>query len=45
MSDAPRRIAPQLTAENEFFWTVGADGELCFERCADCAHTIHQAAS
>ena len=28
MSDAPNRIAPQLTPENEFFWTSGADGEL-----------------
>ena len=41
MSDAPKRIAPQLTPENEFFWTAGADGELRFKRCADCAHYIH----
>ena len=41
MSDAPKRIAPQLTPENEFFWTAGANGELRFKRCADCAHYIH----
>ena len=27
---------PQLTPENELFWTAGADGELRFQRCTTC---------
>jgi uncharacterized OB-fold protein len=37
----PRRIAPQLTPENRFFWTAGAEGELRFKRCRDCRSWIH----
>ncbi len=41
MSESPRRIPPLLTPENRFFWTAGADGELRFKRCRDCARWIH----
>ena len=35
------RPLPQLTPENEFFWTSGADGKLRFRRCADCGSFQH----
>jgi len=35
------RVLPQLTPENEHFWRSGARGELCFLRCAACAHLVH----
>ena len=41
MSDKPFRILPQLTPENEHFWTGGAAGELRFLRCAGCRRYIH----
>jgi uncharacterized OB-fold protein len=41
VTDTPQRIPPLLTPENRFFWTAGADGELRFKRCRDCAHWIH----
>jgi acetyl-CoA acetyltransferase/uncharacterized OB-fold protein len=35
------RPLPQLTPENEFFWTSGADGYLRFRRCANCGAFQH----
>lgn len=32
---------PQLTAENEFFWTAGADGVLRIQQCRSCEALIH----
>jgi uncharacterized OB-fold protein len=32
---------PALTAENEFFWTSGEDGELRFQRCNACSQYLH----
>lgn len=32
---------PQLTPENRFFWTSGADGLLRFQRCQDCGTYLH----
>jgi acetyl-CoA acetyltransferase/uncharacterized OB-fold protein len=34
-------VLPLLTAENEFFWTSGADGLLRFQRCESCSALIH----
>ena len=35
------RIIPQVTPENEHFWRGGAEGELRFLRCENCAEFIH----
>ncbi len=35
------RIVPQLTPENEWFWTSGADGVLRIQGCADCDTLVH----
>nr|WP_240982120.1 OB-fold domain-containing protein [Streptomyces sp. S3(2020)] len=32
---------PQLTDQNAFFWTSGADGRLRIQECASCASLIH----
>ena len=32
---------PQLTFDNEFFWTSGADGVLRIQECGDCTALIH----
>ena len=32
---------PQLTFDNEFFWTSGADGTLRIQECGDCKSLIH----
>lgn len=41
MSAAPGRPLPQVTAENEFFWTSGADGKLRLQVCQACDSLIH----
>ncbi|MDO3634892.1 thiolase C-terminal domain-containing protein [Mycolicibacterium arseniciresistens] len=41
MTDIPGRPVPQLTAQNEFFWTAGADGVLRLQQCQDCESYIH----
>jgi uncharacterized OB-fold protein len=41
MPDPPFRILPRLTADNEFFWTSGADGRLRFLRCTVCRYIVH----
>jgi acetyl-CoA acetyltransferase/uncharacterized OB-fold protein len=41
VTGAPERPLPQLTLENEFFWTSGADGRLRFAECESCAALIH----
>ncbi|MDT5259925.1 MAG: hypothetical protein QOD10_5005 [Mycobacterium sp.] len=41
MSAAPGRPLPLVTAENEFFWTSGADGSLRFQECRSCESLIH----
>ena len=38
------RILPRLDSDNRFFWTSGADGQLRFLRCQECATFIHPAA-
>lgn len=35
------RPLPQLTAQNEFFWTSGADGRLRVQECLSCQSLIH----
>jgi acetyl-CoA acetyltransferase/uncharacterized OB-fold protein len=39
--DIPARPLPQLTPENEFFWTAGADGVLRIQECQTCQALIH----
>lgn len=41
MSRPAFRILPQVTPQNEHFWTGGAQGELRFLRCRACGHWIH----
>lgn len=41
MSEPSGRPLPQLTEQNEFFWTSGADGRLRFQECGSCAALIH----
>jgi acetyl-CoA acetyltransferase/uncharacterized OB-fold protein len=41
VSEAPGRPLPLVTAENEFFWTSGADGRLRFQECRSCESLIH----
>lgn len=35
------RALPEITTENEAFWTGGKGGELCITFCNDCAAAIH----
>ena len=35
------RVLPRLDSENRFFWTAGAEGQLRFLRCQECATFIH----
>jgi uncharacterized protein len=35
------RVLPRLDADNRFFWTAGAEGQLRFLRCGDCKAFIH----
>ena len=35
------RPLPQLTLDNEFFWTSGADGRLRILQCSSCSGYIH----
>ncbi|WP_327692829.1 thiolase C-terminal domain-containing protein [Streptomyces sp. NBC_00459] len=39
--DMPGRAAPEITEENAFFWTSGADGRLRLTECRSCAVLIH----
>lgn len=41
MADKPMRLLPQVTPENEHFWTGGAKGELRFLRCGQCRTFVH----
>ena len=41
MADAPFRLLPRLTPDNEHFWTGGAEGELRFLRCGACGEWVH----
>jgi acetyl-CoA acetyltransferase/uncharacterized OB-fold protein len=41
MAETPGRPLPQLTAENEFFWTSGADGRLRVQECESCRALLH----
>jgi acetyl-CoA acetyltransferase/uncharacterized OB-fold protein len=41
ISESTRVVLPQLTTENDFFWTSGADGQLRLQECGDCASLIH----
>ena len=35
------RPLPEVNAQNEFFWTAGADGVLRIQECKDCDALIH----
>jgi acetyl-CoA acetyltransferase/uncharacterized OB-fold protein len=35
------RPLPELTDQNEFFWTAGGDGVLRIQECQDCSALIH----
>jgi acetyl-CoA acetyltransferase/uncharacterized OB-fold protein len=37
----PGRPLPQITLENEYFWTSGADGRLRLQECQSCRALIH----
>jgi acetyl-CoA acetyltransferase/uncharacterized OB-fold protein len=39
--DKPGRPLPQVTPQNEFFWTAGGDGVLRIQECLDCNALIH----
>lgn len=39
--ERPKRPVPALSADNESFWTSGADGVLRILRCSDCSWFIH----
>ncbi|KGI69151.1 OB-fold domain-containing protein [Mycolicibacterium rufum] len=41
MSGETRMPLPQLTFDNEFFWTSGADGVLRIQECRECSSLIH----
>jgi acetyl-CoA acetyltransferase/uncharacterized OB-fold protein len=41
LSDVPGRPLPQLTIQNEYFWTAGAEGELRLQECQGCQALIH----
>ncbi|MDO0975687.1 thiolase C-terminal domain-containing protein [Mycolicibacterium frederiksbergense] len=41
MSAIAGRPLPQLTGQNEFFWTSGADGQLRIQECQACKALIH----
>ncbi|BBX69173.1 thiolase C-terminal domain-containing protein [Mycolicibacterium psychrotolerans] len=41
MSGETRMPLPQLTFDNEFFWTSGADGTLRIQECRACSALIH----
>ncbi len=41
VSGDTRMPLPQLTLQNEFFWTSGADGVLRIQECGDCAALLH----
>lgn len=41
MTATYRRTLPLLDDVNRAFWTGGADGVLCLQRCADCRLWIH----
>ncbi len=41
-ADAQGRLpVPQITLDNEYFWTSGADGKLRIQECGDCQSLIH----
>lgn len=35
------RLLPEITAENEAYWTGGAENELRVYRCQSCRHWFH----
>ncbi|NEB02761.1 OB-fold domain-containing protein [Streptomyces sp. SID13726] len=41
MAGTPGRPQPQLTDQNAFFWTSGADGRLRIQECRSCTALIH----
>jgi acetyl-CoA acetyltransferase/uncharacterized OB-fold protein len=41
VAEASGRPLPQLTPENEFYWTGGADGTLRVQQCRSCSSFIH----
>lgn len=41
MSQGYQRMLPQLTDENRFYWTGGADGVLRMLRCGACSYWVH----
>lgn len=41
MSQGYQRMLPQLSDENRFYWTSGADGVLRMLRCGDCSNWVH----
>ncbi len=34
-------LPPQVTEQNRFFWTAGADGTLRIQECESCSALIH----
>ncbi len=40
-AEAPFRVLPRVTPQNEHFWRGGADGRLRFLRCRACHTYIH----
>jgi hypothetical protein len=40
-TEVPFRILPRVGKRNEHYWHGGRDGELRFQRCADCGYYLH----
>ncbi|MGI8329386.1 thiolase C-terminal domain-containing protein [Actinomadura scrupuli] len=41
MAGSAGRPLPQITLDNEFFWTSGADGRLRIQECGSCSALVH----
>jgi uncharacterized OB-fold protein len=41
VAETSGRLLPEITENNEFFWTSGADGRLRFQRCSECGELRH----
>ena len=39
-TEVPFRILPRVGKRNEHYWHGGRDGELRFQRCADCGYYL-----
>ncbi len=40
-TEVPFRVLPRVGKRNEHYWHGGREGELRFQRCADCGYYLH----